>query len=128
MSLSNCKECTATDCVNAGTETKVPCFSCTASKPVEELKQFIPTHVSLNDDGMFHLGGYIEPAQKKPDLVPTMNLRLLRYKMFDDESTESAESQIMCEVLQQQFLDRNVINQNGTAGGEQWIDVPIVTE
>lgn len=59
----------------------------------------------------------IEVVEKKRGLVPTMNLRLV----------QSNRNEINPPVLQQQFKDRNVINKDGTAGGEQWIDVPVVT-
>jgi hypothetical protein len=94
MSLSNCKECIAAGCENAGKELKAPCFSYKPSKPVEELV-------------------LTELPKKKSDLVPTMNLRLMI-------KTESS-----C-MLQQQFVDRNVINTDGTAGGARWVDIPKV--
>jgi hypothetical protein len=67
---------------------------------------------------------------KPEDLVPTMKLRwaIRKPKTGDSIPAPIFTSPNQLIIIQQWWLDRNVINPDGTAGGGRWVDVPVETE
>jgi hypothetical protein len=103
MSLADCSKCGQKECEHFGQERTTPCLSFIDNqKPADKIE---PPRA------------WPEPP-KKEDLVPTMKLRLL----------QSNRNEINPPVLQQWFLNRNVINPDGTAGGGHWVNVPVEVE
>ena len=153
MGIAKCEDCVHTEC-EMKSQVPLPCLSFRGAQRIDKMqppeawpeppeaippmdqieeehrlrmveagKHFVPTHVSIGPEG-YSLGGFIK--QKPEDLVPTMKLRWVYTPCYETGSIVTPGNNYL--KLQQWWLDRNVINSNGTAGGGRWVDIPVETE